>query len=210
MTRPVIHSGTLTTIAFLYVTFVVPESAKLIGGLASNVETSAAAQITKEPNEETAIVQSASATGDVSTNGLCQYVDVFSSLRVALRSRPQRPLILALVFNFLCFILAYDGTEGTHRQLYATREFGWSEEQFSYFLSVYRICYLLTLWLLLPAMTKYLRWHNATISLVCASAAAIGSALPIAGECLQQNFGFEYRVRIDTEVPISNSNDPQL
>ena len=141
-------------------------------------------------------MQSASATGDRTTNGLCQYVDVFSSLRVALRSRPQRPLILALVFNFLCFILAYDGTEGTHRQLYATRQFGWSEEQFSYFLSVYRICYLLTLWLLLPAMTKYLRWHNATISLVCASAAAIGSALPIPGECLQKTTVVSIKMRV--------------
>ena len=65
--------------AFLYVTFAVPESAKVLGGLA-NVETSsaAAAQITKEPSEETAIVPSASATGEGATNSLCQYVDVFS------------------------------------------------------------------------------------------------------------------------------------
>jgi len=40
------------------------------------------------------------------------------------------------------------------RYLYAQRKYGWNESEFASYLSFYRICYLVCLWLVVPFCTK--------------------------------------------------------
>ena len=50
-----------------------------------------------------------------------------------------------LIFNFMCYIFAYNGTEGTHRYLFARQKYGWEELEYTAYLSLYRVCYLLNI-----------------------------------------------------------------
>ena len=46
---------------------------------------------------------------------------VFGSLKSVVKPRPgyRRVIVLLGVFNFMCYIFTYNGTEGTHRYYYA-------------------------------------------------------------------------------------------
>ena len=71
------------------------------------------------------------------------------------REEPRkRIMIWLLIFNFACYIFTYNGTEGSHRYLYAQKKYGWDEQEFTVYLSIYRVCYLITLWVLLPTGKK--------------------------------------------------------
>ncbi len=91
-----------------------------------------------------------------------------SSPRTLLKPRPERRrlLLLLLVSNFACYIFAYNGTEGSHRYLFAGRKYGWEEGEYTIFLSVYRVFYLVTLWLLVPFCSRYLGLHDATVAII--------------------------------------------
>ena len=46
---------------------------------------------------------------------------VFGSLKSVVKPRPgyRRLIVLLGVFNFMCYIFTYNGTEGSHRYYYA-------------------------------------------------------------------------------------------
>jgi hypothetical protein len=85
--------------------------------------------------------------------------DVFAGFRTAFRKRPeklQRMIILLLLIDFMLYIFVYNGTEGTHRYLFAINKYGWDEQQFTRYLATYRIYYLVTLWFFLPLASRYI------------------------------------------------------
>ena len=49
----------------------------------------------------------------------------------------------------------------------------------------------MTLWVALPTMTKVLRLHDATVSLVCAGAAAAGNVIPLLFNSPTGKFDYE-------------------
>ena len=160
-------SAVSASMAILYVTFLVKESGLVQNAAAQPTPTNQSYGSTEVLHEE--------------PKGVCQYFDLLSSIKVAIKRRAgiYRTMIFMLIFNFTCYILAYDGTEGTHRYLFATKQYHWNEEQFSYYLSVYRIFYLLTLWIFLPLLSRKLRLHDATVSIISSCTSAIGALLPI-------------------------------
>ena len=87
-------------------------------------------------------------------------------------------LAFRLIFNFMCYIFAYNGTEGTHRYLFAKQKYGWEEVQYTAYLSLYRVCYLLTLWAVLPTLSRLLHLHDASIAIMSCAMGAIGALLP--------------------------------
>ena len=46
--------------------------------------------------------------------------DILEDFKVVIKERPdlRRPMLIILVFNFACYIFAYNGQEGTHRYYY--------------------------------------------------------------------------------------------
>ena len=109
----------------------------------------------------------------------CSFSDVFATLKVVFkeRSNNRRLMILMLLFNFGCYIFAYNGTEGTHRQLFANLEYGWEEQEYTQFLSAYKFCYLLALWVLLPFCSRILKLHDAMTLILACITGAIGKKL---------------------------------
>merc|ERR1719362_2666868 len=75
------------------------------------------------------------------------------------RSNNRRLMIWILLFNFGCFIFAYNGSEGTHRYLFTKLQYGWNEQQYTVFLTAYKVCYLIALWVLLPFCSRVLKLH---------------------------------------------------
>ncbi len=63
-------------------------------------------------------------------------------------------MLLLVLANYACYIFAYDGTEGSHRYLFTGKKYGWDESEFTVYLSVYRVFYLITLWVLVPLASK--------------------------------------------------------
>jgi hypothetical protein len=78
----------------------------------------------------------------------------------------------------MCYIFAYNGTEGTHRYLFARQKYGWDELQYTAYLSLYRVCYLLTLWIVLPVLSRLLYLHDASIAIISCIMGAVGALLP--------------------------------
>ena len=96
------------------------------------------------------------------------YQIILKLLKTVFKSRAdyKRLLIWLLLFNFGCYNFAYNGTEGTHRYLYANLEYGWNQEQYTVFLAAYKLCYLLALWILLPFASRILKLHDATTLII--------------------------------------------
>lgn len=110
-----------------------------------------------------------------------QSLNILESLKVAFKRRSgfKRAMIFMLIFNFACYILAYDGTEGTHRFYYVQKVYNWNEEKYSFFYSVYRVCYIIALLIILPILSKYFSWHDASIAMISGLCGALGNAIPL-------------------------------
>lgn len=106
--------------------------------------------------------------------------DILASFKTVLKPRAgnARLMIGMLLFNFACYIFAYNGTEGSHRYLFATKKYGWDEQEFTVFLSIYRILYLVTLWLILPILSRYFQLHDACVAIITCITGAVGMAFP--------------------------------
>ena len=106
--------------------------------------------------------------------------DIVSGFQGVIKPRPdyKRRMVLMLIFNFACVIFTYNGTEGSHRYLYAQYKYGWEEKEFTLYYSVYRIFYLITLWIILPICSQYLRLHDATLGIFVAITGAISMIIP--------------------------------
>ena len=94
------------------------------------------------------------------------------------RENNRRRMILFLVFNFAFIAIAYYGTEGSHRYLYTQVKYGWDEADFSLYYSVYRIMYLITLWILIPITSSYFKVCDATLAIGGSISGAMGMMIP--------------------------------
>ena len=74
-------------------------------------------------------------------NKYCNWSDVWACIRTVFKKRSdqRRLMIWLLLFNFGCYIFAYNGSEGTHRYLFANFEYGWSEQEYTVFLAAYKV-----------------------------------------------------------------------
>merc|ERR1719369_2735228 len=104
----------------------------------------------------------------------------FDSLKTVLKPREgaRRLIVLLGIFNFACYIFTYNGTEGTHRYYFAQRKYGWSEQEMSTYLFDYRIGYMISLWLIIPILTKVLALADTTIAIIACITSSIGFLLP--------------------------------
>jgi len=105
---------------------------------------------------------------------------VFGSLKSVVKPRPgwRRVIVLLGVFNFMCYIFTYNGTEGTHRYYFAQAKYGWTEQEMSTYLFDYRLGYMLSLWILVPFMTNWLAFSDNTIAIMACLLSATGYILP--------------------------------
>ena len=71
----------------------------------------------------------------------CTWSDVWSCIWTVIKKRSdqRRLMIWLLLFNFGCYIFAYNGSEGTHRYLFANLEYGWNEQEYTIFLAAYKV-----------------------------------------------------------------------
>ena len=87
-------------------------------------------------------------------------------------------IVLLCIFNFACYIFTYNGTEGTHRYYFAQRKYGWSEQEMSTYLFDYRIGYMVSLWILIPILTRVLGLADTTIAIMACITSSVGFILP--------------------------------
>ena len=109
----------------------------------------------------------------------CSFSDVFATLKVVFKKRSEKKtlMIFMLIFNYCCYIFAHNGTEGTHRQLFVTLEYGWDEQDYTIFLTFYKLCFLLILFIALPFCSKILKLHDALTLILACITGAIGKKL---------------------------------
>ena len=99
-----------------------------------------------EPNESTTTYGTEEVQNEVHEiqpeNKYCTWSDVWKSIRTVIRKRSnnRRLMIWILLFNFGCFIFAYNGSEGTHRYLFTKLQYGWNEQQYTVILTAYKEC----------------------------------------------------------------------
>ena len=155
-------SAGLSLLAFVYGAFFIKES--LTSKLKKNDNDESAPLLTK--------------TGSNSNGNFCtEFISGFKSV-FRKREDHKRTILVMLIFNFACYSLTYNGTEGSHRYLFTQYKYGWNETDFSLYYSVYRIVYLVTLWGLLPFVNKVLKLHDATIQILANISGALGMLMP--------------------------------
>nr|ALS04330.1 proton-coupled folate transporter-like protein [Acartia pacifica] len=94
------------------------------------------------------------------------------------REFPRKPILFLSIFSFACFIFTYNGTEGTHRYMYAQKKYGWNEQNFTQYLFHYRIAYMITLWIISPVLTRLLNVPDPVINIVACAVSSVGYILP--------------------------------
>jgi len=108
------------------------------------------------------------------------FLYIVESLRTVLKSRewPRRPILFLGVFNFAAFIFTYNGTEGTHRYLFAGNKYGWDEQEFTRYLFNYRVAYMVSLWVVAPILSRMLKIRDPIICIMACALSTIGFILP--------------------------------
>ena len=105
---------------------------------------------------------------------------VSDSFRTVFKQRegPRRAILLLGILNFALYIFTYNGTEGTHRYLFAQRKYGWTEQEMSTYLFDYRLAYLLATWLLVPLLSRGLGLFDTSLAILASAISAVGFLLP--------------------------------
>ena len=105
---------------------------------------------------------------------------VSDSFRTVFKQRdgPRRAILLLGILNFAFYIFTYNGTEGTHRYLFAQRKYGWTEQEMSTYLFDYRLAYLLATWLLVPLLSRGLGLPDTSLAILASAISAVGFLLP--------------------------------
>ena len=89
----------------------------------------------------------------------------------------RRALVLLGVFQYICYICVYNGTEGSHRLYFVENKYKWTEEELSSFLFIFRIASWLGLWLLVPLLTNIARISDSSLAIIAVLTSASGPAL---------------------------------
>ena len=105
---------------------------------------------------------------------------IFSSLKTIVQPRDsfRRAIVLLGVSNFMFYIFTYNGTEGTHRYLFAQNKYDWNEQNMASYLFNYRISYLVGLWIILPIITNIFKISDNMIGVIASTISAVGFIIP--------------------------------
>lgn len=111
---------------------------------------------------------------------ITSFLYIFESLRTVFRARrwPKKSILFLAIFNFAAFIFIYNGTEGTHRYLYAQKKYKWNEQDFTRYLFNYRIAYMVALWIVSPILSSVLKVPDPLITILACCASIVGFVLP--------------------------------
>lgn len=184
-------SATLAFLAVLYIAFFIKES---VGRPPQHDESKSGSynDLSQVQNQNYGSTDSQTPKRRQANDGKCcpQPSDITTGFMTILKKREgiKRTMLLMLIFNFACYIFTYNGTEGSHRQglrryktyctsngitfvhliryLFVRNKYGWDTEDLTRYLSIYRILYLITLWILLPLASKYFHLHDAMVALI--------------------------------------------
>ena len=96
---------------------------------------------------------------------------------VAPREGWRRALVLLGVFQYICYICVYNGTEGSHRLYFVENKYKWTEEELSTFLFIFRIASWLGLWLIVPLLTNIAKISESSVAIIAVLTSASGSPL---------------------------------
>ena len=89
----------------------------------------------------------------------------------------RRALVLLGVFQYICYICVYNGTEGSHRLYFVENKYKWTEEELSTFLFIFRIASWLGLWLIVPLLTNIAKISESSVAIIAVLTSASGSPL---------------------------------
>ena len=88
----------------------------------------------------------------------------------------RRALVLLGVFQYICYICVYNGTEGSHRFYFVENKYKWTEEELSTFLFIFRITSWLGLWLIVPLLTNIVKISESGVAIIAVLTSASGAA----------------------------------
>ena len=86
----------------------------------------------------------------------------------------RRALVLLGVFQYICYICGYTGTEGSQRQYFLENKYKWTEEEISTYLFNFRIASWLGLWLVVPFLTNVVNLSDSIIAVIAVVTASTG------------------------------------
>ena len=173
-------SASVCVLGLLYLLFIVKESlhqgeehdpASSDTPLTTTDQQDYGSNHSSDPNTNTTV------TGAKTNFVKSSFLFCLESFRTVLKARDgyRRHIVLLGVFNFMCYIFTYNGTEGTHRYTFAKAKYeGWSEQEMSSYLFNYRIAYLVSLWVVIPILTKGLRIQDNIIGIIACLLSATG------------------------------------
>ena len=93
---------------------------------------------------------------------------------VTCREGWRRALVLLGVFQYICYICGYTGTEGSQRQYFLENKYKWTEEEIGTYLFNYRIACWLGLWLVVPFLTNVFKLTDSIIAVIAVVTASTG------------------------------------
>ena len=86
----------------------------------------------------------------------------------------RRALVLLGVFQYICYICGYTGTEGSQRQYFLKNKYKWTEEEIGTYLFNFRIACWLGLWLVVPFLTNIVKLSDSIIAVIAVFTASTG------------------------------------
>ena len=89
----------------------------------------------------------------------------------------RRALVLLGVFQYICYICVYNGTEGSHRFYFLENKYKWTEKEINTILFILRITSWLGLWLVVPYLTNIVKISESGVAIIAVLTSASGSAL---------------------------------
>ena len=104
---------------------------------------------------------------------------ILEGLRTVVTPREgwRRALVLLGVFQYICYICVYNGTEGSHRFYFLENKYKWTEKEINTILFILRITSWLGLWLVVPYLTNIVKISESGVAIIAVLTSASGSAL---------------------------------
>ena len=87
----------------------------------------------------------------------------------------RRALVLLGVFQYICYICVYNGTEGSHRLYFVENKYKWTEEELTTFLFIFNSANWFGLWLIVPLLTNIAKISESSVAIIAVLTSASGS-----------------------------------
>ena len=91
----------------------------------------------------------------------------------------RRALVLLGVFQYICYICVYNGTEGSHRLYFVENKYKWTEEELTTFLFIFNSANWFGLWLIVPLLTNIAKISESSVAIIAVLTSATGYILPV-------------------------------